>query len=158
MSAYSQKLLNLIYPLPNFGGPGAIVNNYLADYPDPIKSSQGDVRMDQSLGPKHMIFVRYTYKNRRIVDSQRDGYGPTSNPSSPLLGGVSRPEIYNSWATSYNWVISPSLVNELRGGFSVVRRNTTGGLTAQQAADALGLRLGRGSARGASVGLQHPDD
>lgn len=145
LSAYSQKLLNLIYPIPNYGGPGAIVNNYLADYPDPIKSSQGDVRMDQSLGSKHSIFVRYTYKNRRITDSQRDGYGPSSNPSSPLLGGVSRPEIYNSLATSYNWVISPSVVNELRGGLSVMRTNTTFGITAQQAADALGLTVGPGA-------------
>src|SRR5277367_1792579 len=145
LSPYAQKLLRLIYPIPNYGGPGAIVNNYLADYPDPIKSSQGDVRMDQSFGTKHSIFVRYTYKNRRITDSQRDGYGPTSNPSSPLLGGVSRPEIYNSLATSYNWVISPSLVNELRGGLSVVRRNTTFGITAQQAATALGLTVGPGA-------------
>jgi hypothetical protein len=145
LNPYSQKLLRLIYPLPNYGGPGAIVNNYLADYPDPIKSSQGDIRMDQSFGTKHSIFVRYTYKNRRITDSQRDGYGPTSNPSSPLLGGVSRPEIYNSLATSYNWVISPSLVNELRGGPSVVRGSTTFGLTSQEAANYLDLTVGPGA-------------
>ncbi len=145
LSAYSQRLLNLIYPLPNYGAPGAIANNYVANYPDPIKSSQGDIRMDQSFGTKHSIFARYTYKNRRITDSQRDGYGPSSNPSSPLLGGVSRPEIYNSFATSWNWVISPTIVNELRGGFSVMRQNTTFGITAQQAADALGLTVGPGA-------------
>ena len=59
-----------------------------------------------------------------------------------------RPEIYNSLATSYNWVISPSLVNELRGGFSVVSRNVTGGLTAQQSANALGLTVGPGALPG----------
>ncbi len=94
--------------MPNYGAPGAIANNYLADYPIPINSAQGDVRMDQSLGPKHMIFVRYTYKNRRITDSAKRRLRPQLNPSSPLLGGVSTPEIYNSLATSYNWVISPS--------------------------------------------------
>lgn len=145
LSAYSQKLLNFIYPLPNYGGPGAIVNNYLANYPDPIKSSQGDIRMDQNIGTKHLIFVRYTYKNRRITDSQRDGYGPGSNPSSPLLGGVSTPQIYNSMATSWNWVISPTIVNEVRGGFSVERTNTTFGVTAQEAASILGLTVGPGA-------------
>ena len=147
LNAYSQKLMDLIYPLPNYGAPGAISNNYLATYEIPINSAQGDIRLDQSLGPKHMIFVRYTYKNRRITTPQGDGFYP-SNPSSPLLGGVSRPEIYNSFATSYNWVISPTLVNELRGGFSLVHRNVTYGLTAQQAASFLGLTVGPGALPG----------
>jgi hypothetical protein len=144
LNPYTQKLMNLIYPLPNYGAPGAVSNNYLAQYAIPINSAQGDIRVDQSLGPKHMIFVRYTYKNRRITTPQGDGFYP-SNPSSPLLGGVSRPEIYNSFATSYNWVISPTLVNELRGGFSLVHRNVTYGITAQQAANILGLTVGPGA-------------
>ena len=142
LNPYAQKLLNLIYPLPNYGPAGAIANNFVGTYAIPIKSAQGDVRLDQSLGPKHMIFVRWTYKNRRITLPQEDQYG---NPSNPLLGGVSTPQIYNSLATSYNWVISPSLVNELRGGFSVVHRNVTFGITAQQAANDLGLTAGPGA-------------
>lgn len=148
LNPYTQALLNLIYPLPNYGPPGAIANNYLGVYPVPINSTQGDVRVDQSLGPKHLIFARWTHKNRRITTPQEQGFYLSSNPSTPLLGGVSRPEIYNSLATSYNWVISPSLVNELRGGFSVVSRNTTGGLTAQQSASALGLTSGAGALPG----------
>jgi Carboxypeptidase regulatory-like domain/TonB dependent receptor len=148
LNAYSQKLLNFIYPLPNYGGPGAISNNYLATYAIPINSAQADARIDQSFGPKHMIFARYTYKNRRITDAERDGYGVNSNPSSPLLPTVSRPEIYNSFATSYNWVISPTLVNELRGGFSVVHRDVSFGITAQQAAATLGLTNGPGALPG----------
>jgi hypothetical protein len=148
LSPYAQKLLNFIYPLPNYGIPGDVANNYLASYAIPINSSQGDVRVDQSLGPKHFIYVRYTYKNRRITDAERDGYGVNSNPSSPLLGGVSRPEIYNSLATSYNWIVSPTIVNELRGGFSVIHRDVTYGVTSQQAADLLGLTVGPGALPG----------
>jgi hypothetical protein len=146
INPYSQKLLNFIYPLPNYGAPGAIANNYLGTYAIPINSSQGDVRIDQALGSKHLIFVRYTYKNRRITGTELDGSG---NPSSPLLGSVSRPEIYNSLATSYNWVISPNVVNELRGGFSVVHRNVTFGVTSQAAASLLGLTVGPGALPGA---------
>ena len=127
LNPYTQKLLNFLYPLPNYGPPGAIANNYLGTYAVPINSTQGDVRMDQNLGPKHMIFARWTHKNRRITTPQGQGFYP-SNPSTPLLGGVSRPEVYNSLATSYNWVISPNLVNELRGGFSVISRNVTDSL------------------------------
>jgi hypothetical protein len=142
LNPYTQKLMNLIYPLPNYGAPGAIVNNYVGTYAIPIDSAQGDVRIDQSLGTKHMIFVRWTYKNRRITLPQEDQYG---NPSNPALGSVSTPQVYNSLATSYNWVISPSVVNELRGGFSVVHRNVTFGITAQQAANTLGLTAGPGA-------------
>jgi Carboxypeptidase regulatory-like domain len=142
LNPYTQKLLSLIYPLPNYGAPGAISNNFVGDYAIPINSAQGDVRMDQSFGPKHMIFARWTYKNRRITLPQEDQY---TNPSAPQLGGVSTPQIYNSFATSYNWVISPTVVNELRGGFSVVHRTTTFGITAQQAASTLGLTVGPGA-------------
>jgi hypothetical protein len=145
LNPYAQKLMALIYPLPNYGSPGAVSNNYLATYGIPINSAQGDVRLDQSLGPKHMIFVRYTYKNRRITGPEEDAGG---NPSSPLLGGVSKPEIYNSFVASYNWVISPSLVNELRGGLNAVHRNVSFGITAQEAASILGLTVGPGALPG----------
>jgi hypothetical protein len=136
LNPFSQKLLNEFYPLPNYGPPNAIANNYLVEYSTPINSAQGDVRVDQMFGPKHLVYVRYTYKNRRVVLAPEDGNG---NPGSPAPGGTSRPEIYNALAAAYNWVISPSLVNELRGGFSTIRRGYGSGITALQSADELGL-------------------
>lgn len=139
LNPYAQKLLNLIYPLPNYGPPTAVGNNYLATYPIPINSAQGDVRIDQVITPKHMVYARYTYKNRRIEDLQRTGFGTSSNPSSPLLGGEFLPQVYNALTAAYNWVISPSLVNELRGGFTKATFGVSGGPTAQQVANTLGL-------------------
>jgi hypothetical protein len=136
LNSFAQSLSNLIYPLPNYGPPGAIANNYLATYAIPINSAQGDVRLDQSITPKHLLYARFTYKNRRINNYQEDGSG---NPSTPLLGDVSTPQIYDALAASYNWIVSPSMVNELRGGYSLVHRNVTFGITAQQAATTLGL-------------------
>jgi hypothetical protein len=147
LNPFTQKLMNFLYPLPNYGPAGAISNNYVGTYQIPINSTQGDVRIDQSLGPKHFIFARWSYKNRRIEIPQQQGFYP-SNPSTPLLGSVSTPQIYNSFATAYNWVISPTLVNELRGGFSVVRRNATDSVTSQQAANVLGLTSGPGALPG----------
>jgi len=136
LNSFSQSFANLIYPLPNFGPPGSIANNYLASYQTPINSAQGDVRLDQNISAKHLVYVRYTYKNRRITGTQLDPYG---NPSTPLLGEVSTPQIYSALAASYNWIVSPSIVNELRGGFSLVHRDVSYGITAQQAATVLGL-------------------
>jgi hypothetical protein len=148
LNPYSQKLLDFLYPLPNYGPPGAIANNYVGIYPVPINSAQADIRVDQTLGPKHFIFARWSYKNRRIEIPQQQGYYPPNNPSTTLLGSVSTPQIYNSFATAYNWVISPWLVNELRGGLSVARRNTTDSVTSQQAASFLGLTSGPGALPG----------
>jgi hypothetical protein len=136
LNPFGQKLLNFFYPLPNYGPPGAIANNYLATFALPINSAQGDVRVDQVISPKHLVYVRYTYKNRRVTGLPQDGSG---SPGSPLVGNTSRPEIYNAFTAAYNWVISPSIVNELRGGFSAVRFGASTGVTSQQAATYFGL-------------------
>ncbi len=136
LNPFGQKLLNFFYPLPNYGPPGAIANNYLATYALPINSAQGDMRVDEQISSKHLVYVRYTYKNRRIIGLPYDASG---NPGSPLVGNTSRPEIYNAFTTAYNWIISPSIVNELRGGFSAARFGASYGVTSQQAASYFGL-------------------
>jgi hypothetical protein len=136
LNPFGQKLLSFFYPLPNYGPPGAIANNYLAGYATPINSAQGDVRVDENISPKHLVYVRYTYKNRRIVGLPLDSGG---NPGSPLVGNTQRPEIYNAFTAAYNWVASPTVVNELRGGFSDARFGAAFGVTSQQAANSFGL-------------------
>ncbi len=145
ISPYAQKLMNFLFPLPNHGAPGAVSSNYVASYATPINSAQGDVRIDQNIGAKHLIYVRYSYKNRRVTDFPKDGNG---NPGSPLVGSTSKPEIYNSMTTAYNWVVSPTVVNELRGGFTAVRRGFTTGYTSEQSAAILGLTSGPGALPG----------
>jgi len=136
LSQYSQTLLNLFYPLPNFGPPDAISNNYLANYNLPINSAQFDIRLDEQLNSRHLVYARYTHKNRRVLGVPTDSSG---RPGSPLVGGTSSPEIDNAFTVAYNWIVSPTVFNELRGGFTTVHRNTTFGVTAQQAATELGL-------------------
>ena len=136
LNPFGQKLLSFFYPLPNYGSPGAIANNYLASYALPINSAQEDVRIDQNLSAKHLVYVRYTYKNRRVTNYPKDGNG---NPGSPLVGNTSNPEIYNAFVAAHNWIISPSIVNELRGGFSTVRFGASYGVSSASAASYFGL-------------------
>jgi hypothetical protein len=51
INPYSQAALNLFYPLPNYGTPGAVANNYLANFAIPIKSNQGMSAWISTLAP-----------------------------------------------------------------------------------------------------------
>jgi hypothetical protein len=136
LNPFGQKLLSFFYPLPNYGPPGAIANNYLASYALPINSAQGDIRVDENISSKHLVYVRYTYKNRRVTNYPKDGSG---NPGSPLVGNTSNPEIYNAMTVAYNWVVTPTVVNELRGGFSDARFGFSYAVTSAAAASYFGL-------------------
>jgi hypothetical protein len=137
LNPYALKLLNNYYPLPNYGAPGAIVDNYLDSFTDPINSAQGDIRVDELITPKHLVYARYTYKNRRVESPPYDNNG---NLGSPYVGDTSQPEIDSSLAVAYNWVISPSLVNEARGGFSRIHGAPSINVNTQNVVNSLGIQ------------------
>jgi hypothetical protein len=130
ISPLSASALQYLFPLPNYAAPGAISNNYLASFAEPIKSNQADLRLDQTLSTKQQVYVRMTYKNRRVENT------PTG---SALLGPFSQPEIDYAIAGAYNYVITPTIVNELRGGVSGNHYATTYAITASAAASELGI-------------------
>jgi Carboxypeptidase regulatory-like domain/TonB dependent receptor len=140
LNPYSQKVLNAFFPAPNYGTPGAISNNYLATFPVPINSAQGDARVDQMIGSKNLIFARYTYKNRRVTGiPTAPAFSNPGTPSLPAVGLNSLPELDEALAIAWNYTITPTVVNELRGGFSNSRLSSTYGVTAQGVASELGL-------------------
>jgi len=139
LSPYSQRALNEFYPSPNYGPPGAIANNYLANFAIPIKSNQGDVRLDQTINSKHQIFARYTYKNRRVQQVPISSFNADSPPTSPALGSNQSPEVDGALTVAWNYTVTPTLVNELRAGFSQSRTASNFNITGQGAANALGL-------------------
>lgn len=137
LNPFTQALLKNFYPLPNYGSPGLIANNYLATFADPINSAQGDVRIDEQLTSKHLIYARYTYKNRRV---ENPPYDPSGNIGSPYIGDTSQPEVDSALAIAYNWVISPTLVNEARGGFSRIHSQPSINVNTQNVVNELGLQ------------------
>jgi hypothetical protein len=132
ISSLSQKMLQYLYPLPNYGSPGATSNNFAAYFATPIKSNQADARFDQIISTKQQVYVRMTYKNRRVEN-------PPTSTSSALLGPFSQPEIDYAISGGYNYVISPAIINELRGGISGNHYATSYGITASGIASELGL-------------------
>jgi len=142
INSYAQKALDAFFPLPNLAPENPAqpyANNYLASFAVPIKSNQGDVRLDQQLGSKNQIYARFTYKNRRVTNVPLSNYTLGSPPTSPLLGSQVAPEIDDALTVADNWVISPTIVNELRVGFSGDHTYQGIGVGTQQAADELGL-------------------
>jgi len=133
ISPFATKLLNFLYPLPNYGVPGAVANNYLASYSTPINSAQGDLRLDQTLTSKQQIYARYTYKNRRVL------LAPGNGLNLPSQGSTSEPQISEALVVAHNWSIAPSIINEARGGFTRVHTGYSTAITTQQSVQALGL-------------------
>jgi hypothetical protein len=132
----SAKILQYLYPIPNFGAPGATTTNYAAYFSDPINSSQGDLRLDQTISSRQQTFVHMTYKNRRL---QRAPFASAPSSPSALLGAFSQPEVDYAISAGYTFIISPTLVNELRGGAAGNHYATTFGIQASTAANELGI-------------------
>jgi hypothetical protein len=107
-SSTSAYLLNKYYPLPNYGAAGAINNNYNTNIATPITSDQGDGRIDQKITSKQSVYARYSYKQRSVQTLLNSGLG----------GTISQPEKDTTVTGSYNYVLTPSLLNEFRAGLS----------------------------------------
>ena len=123
----SANILRTLYPLPNTGDPTLISNNYLANIPTPISANQGDFRIDQTISPRQSIFARFSYKNRQVVDAPdvTCSYIFCQSAGNPLTGAYNAPEIDEGMALAHNYVITPKLLNEFRGGYNAQHTSLT---------------------------------
>jgi Carboxypeptidase regulatory-like domain len=131
ISPLAASALQYLFPTPNTGAANSLVNNYVTNFPTPIKSNQGDGRVDQVLTPNQTIFARITYKQK---------LGEAAPTGSPLAGATLQPE--HDWAltVAHNWVITPSMVNEIRGGWTGSNTGSSNSLPASVIASELGLQ------------------
>ncbi|MGD0939829.1 MAG: TonB-dependent receptor [Terracidiphilus sp.] len=127
VSAISASLVNYLMPEPNQGAAGSFVNNYQTNFPSPISSNQGDVRLDQTITPKQSIFARFSYKNRQVITAPSAActYTYCAEAGSPLQGGYNTPEIDEGMTFAHNYIFSPKLLNEFRGGFNAQHTSET---------------------------------
>jgi hypothetical protein len=134
----SAGVLKSLFPLPNTGAPNAIANNYVQNFPTPITSNQGDVRVDHNLTSKQSVFGRFTYKRRENSLPPCNTCASTLNGT--VLGGpVQKPESDWSLTGAHNWIISPRFINEFRAGWTGLHQATTFGISGSQIEDQLGL-------------------
>ena len=114
ISPVAQAALKYLFPLPNTGAANALANNYSVNFPTPITSEQGDFRVDQNISARQTMFVRGTYKTKDVTNT------PVST-GTILSGGLHQPERDFALTAAHNFVISPTLVNELRVGITDTR-------------------------------------
>jgi hypothetical protein len=104
-------LILQFYPQPLQPG---LFHNHTLNVPNPILSDQFDIRIDHTINTKQSVFGRWTYKNGRRV-----------NPSGLGLPAETDFEHDNQIVLAHSFVITPNLINELRGGIS---RRQNGGV------------------------------
>jgi hypothetical protein len=135
-------LLNGYYPMPNANL--GVVNpayNYQTLMPIPSSSNGWDVRIDQSLSSKQQIYMRYSWKDVNISQSDND---TVISPANAFLPNDQAHEQNRSLTISYNNVLSPTLVNEFRFGLTHFTENETFPIQGASAIKQLGLILNNG--------------
>ena len=127
VSTVSAKLLKVLFPTQNYGDAGAFANNYQNNFRAPISANQGDVRLDKTISARQTIFARFSYKNRQVVTAPSEDCVITycAEAGSPLLGGFNTPEIDEGMTFAHNFVFTPRLLNEFRGGFNAQHTSET---------------------------------
>jgi Carboxypeptidase regulatory-like domain/TonB dependent receptor-like, beta-barrel len=140
ISPVSANILQYLMPAPNPGTGDSFANNYSENLATPISSNQFDVRIDQNLTSKQMIFGRLSYKKRSVTTAP-DPYHPFfwEVGGSPSTGPFSQPENDTALTLAHNFTITPSLLNEIRGGFSRFHLQTTLNVNSQDILTNLGL-------------------
>ena len=133
VSAISANFMQYLMPAPNTGPSDSYSNNYAVNFPSPISSNQGDLRVDRAISAAHSVFARFTYKDRSVT-SAPDISCPffCYNAGSVSTGPFQQPETDQGLTFAWNWIIRPTLVNEVRAGFNSTDTATEmAGTTAQ---------------------------
>src|SRR5580658_9456816 len=104
LNQVSQNLLNY-YPLPNVYSSGSGFN-YETLQSTPANTNGFDVRLDHYITSNQQVYARFSWKNLN------------SDTANPLLPDDINVEHDRSFVVSYNYTISPKMVNEFRFGFT----------------------------------------
>jgi len=134
----AQALLNY-YPLPNANL--GLVNpsyNYQTLVPIPSNANGFDVRIDHNFSPKQQVYVRYSFKNAFYTESNNAG---VISPANNFLPNDGAHEKNRSLVVSYNYSLTPTLLNEFRFGFTNYNEQDTFPISGATAISQLGLIL-----------------
>jgi len=130
LNPVTQTLLNDYYPLPNANltqlNPAF---NYQTLVPIPSNSNGWDLRLDQTLTSKQQVYLRYSWKNALYTESNSAG---AIAPANNFLPNDLAHDQNRSLVVSYNYMLSATLLNEFRFGFTNYTENDTFPLSGAQ--------------------------
>ena len=114
-----------LFPLPNQGGPAATANNFLFNPTASLYSNIGDVRIDHHFSASDTLFGRYSY-------NRTNAFSPPSFPNvnGVAAGGALTNNGYNNIIAhngqlGYTHIFTPSLLMELKAGYTLFNLNTS---------------------------------
>ncbi|MEO8736168.1 MAG: TonB-dependent receptor [Edaphobacter sp.] len=121
--AISMKMINA-YPMPT--SPGRF-NNYSSNSIQTQSWNQGDIRVDEQITPKDLVFARYAIQDTQTIS-------PSTYPAT-TIAGIDKPvnlsdegsfagtssQPAQHFVASYVRIVSPTVVNDFRVGFNRYR-------------------------------------
>ncbi len=108
ISPIAQKIQSTFFPDPNVGDTTTTHNpNWIVNKAADIDSKQFDIRGDQYFGSKQSIFARFSLKNATQLA-----------PDNVLQPSQNDTQQNRSLVISYNYNISPRILNEFRAGYT----------------------------------------
>ncbi len=132
-SPVARNVLALI-PLPNTGGPGALVNNYQVNTNFDQTTTTYDIKIDHHLRAADQVSYRFSHQSTDTF--QGPAFGQAGGPGSSGANGTNR--VFNT-AADYNHVFSPTLFTEVRVGVDHYRNNVRQIDFGTDASDAVGI-------------------
>ena len=143
VNAIAANMLNYLMPLPNYGPADSFSQNYRVNFPSPVSTNQGDIRIDETVSPKQTIFARFSYKNRQVTSAPNTTctFNFCQSAGSPLQGSYNIPEIDEGLTFAYNYIFTPKLLNEFRGGYNAQHTSTTQNYSTSQLLQQTGLTV-----------------
>jgi Carboxypeptidase regulatory-like domain len=114
------KAIPLFFPTPTSSDQSLASPNLVTTFPGNYTSDGFDGRLDQSFGINHRVWGRVTQKTISGIGTDAAlGAGGAGDASyNPLMGPFSTASDLTNLAISYNWIIKPNLINDLRFGYT----------------------------------------
>ncbi len=101
-----------LYPAPNV--PGALANNYIVNAPGNEQVDLADARVDHNISEKQQIFARFSLsQTNRFQQPPLPGLADGGSYSTGTYVDDTRGAVIG-----YTFIISPTMVNEVRVGFN----------------------------------------
>jgi hypothetical protein len=120
ISAVSAKAIPLFFPTATNSDTTLASPNLVTTFPGSYSSDGFDGRLDQNFGPNHRVWGRVTQKTLASIgtDAALGAGGAGDSTYNPLMGAFSTDSDLTNIAMSYNWIIRPNLIEDLRFGYT----------------------------------------
>ena len=116
----SAKAIPSFFPTPTNSDTTLASPNLVTTFPGSYTSNGFDGRLDQNFGLNHRVWGRVTQKTISGIgtDAALGAGGAGDATYNPLMGAFSTESDLTNLAISYNWIIRPNLINDLRFGYT----------------------------------------